>query len=62
MNQTPTAANSTRIATLTATITVSERPMALAPKALSSVSATTAATARDFTSTGDDGVDVKVAA
>jgi hypothetical protein len=36
--------------------------MALAPKALISVSATTAATARDFTSIGDGGVETKVPA
>src|SRR3954470_21840347 len=38
MNHRPTAANSTRIATLITTITVSERPMNLAPRALTTVS------------------------
>ena len=62
MNQTPTAANSTRIATLAATMTVSERPMSRAPKALTAVSSTTTATASDFSSSADGVRVTKVAA
>ena len=62
MNHKPTAENSTRIATLMATMTVSERPMNLAPKALTTVSSTTEPTARDFTNKGECAVVTKVAA
>ncbi len=53
MNHRPTAANSTRIATLTATMNVSERPIARAPNAFTTVSTSTAPTASDFTSSGE---------
>ena len=62
MNHRPTAANSTRIATLITTITVSERPMNLAPRALTTVSRTTTTTASDFSNSGDGVVVTKVAA
>ena len=62
MKNRPAAANSTRIATLIATINVSPRPIMRAPKALSSVSASTEPTASDFSSSGDGVVVKKVAA
>ncbi len=62
MKHRPTAANSTRIATLTTTMTVSQRPMSVAPKALTSVSTRTGTTARDFSNNGDGVVVTKVAA
>ena len=62
MNHRPTAANSTRIATLITTITVSERPISRAPNALIRVSSTTAPTASDVTSTGACALVTKVAA
>jgi hypothetical protein len=58
----PTAANTTRMATLIATISVSERPISLAPKALTSVRTTTDATASDFSSSGDGVAVTNVAA
>ncbi len=51
-----------RIATLTATMNVSERPIARAPKALITVKSSTAASASDFTSIGEGVVVMKVAA
>ena len=62
MNHKPTAANSTRMASFTATITVSQRPMRPAPSALISASTTTAAMASDFSNTGDGVVVTNVAA
>ena len=44
------------------TITVSERPMNLAPRALTTVSRTTTATAKDLSNSGDGVVVTKVAA
>ncbi len=61
-NHSPTAANSTRIATLMATMSVSERPISFAPKALTTVSSTTEPTASDFSNSGDGVVVKKVAA
>ena len=62
MNHKPTAAKSTRIATLTATMMVSQRPISRAPKALTNVSSTTEATASDFSNSADGAVVTKVAA
>ncbi len=62
MKNNPTAANSTRIATLMATISVSDRPIIFAPNALTIVSSRTEPTASDFTSSGDGVVVKKVAA
>jgi hypothetical protein len=47
---------------LIATISVSERPISLAPKALTSVRTTTDATASDLSSSGDGIAVTKVAA
>src|SRR5262245_45153791 len=52
-NHNPTPANSAKIATLIATITVSDRPISFAPKAFTSVSSNTDPTASDFTSSID---------
>jgi hypothetical protein len=62
MNHRPAAANSTRIATLMATMMVSQRPIALAPNAFTTVSNSTDPTASPFTSTGEGVVVKKVAA
>ncbi len=61
-NHRPAPANTTRIATLIATMTVSQRPIARAPNALTTVSTSTAPSASDFTSSGDGVVVMKVAA
>ena len=61
-NQIPTAANSSKIANLMATITVSDRPIAFAPSALTTVSKSTAPIASDFTSHGAGVVVMNVAA
>ena len=62
MKNRPAAANTTRMASLTATMNVSPRPIMRAPKALTSVSARTEPTASDFSSSGDGAVVTNVAA
>ena len=56
------AANSARIATLTATMMVSPRPINLAPKAFTTVSSTTDETASDLSNNVEGVSVIKVAA
>jgi hypothetical protein len=62
MNHNPVAANTTRIASLMATMIVSPRPMILAPNAFTTVTKRTEPIANDLSSNADGVSVMKVAA